>query len=180
MLISMTAMLRKLILLGCALSLEGAYPIGRIGNNQFGDPIAGYSSAIPQDFQMALLSYSDGSATLLSAPEPDTNSAEGANLSPLSMMAEPFLVHFPALKGATNQQIIDYLSSKVGLKVQPIKTANCSLTLFAETDFGYLGLATWNGGVGYVLTVQKTPSQIGKAGILEALNGTQIRGPCSR
>lgn len=177
--ISMTTPLRNLILFLCALSAEGAFPIGRIGNNYFGDPIAGYSAVIPQDFQQGLLSYANGSALLLSLPGSSSSDEGGAEMSQAAMTAEPFLLHFPALKGATRQQIVEFLTKTLGLTVQNVRTDNCALTLFAETSYGFIGISTWSGGVGYVLTVQKTSSGAGKYGIWQALSATEIQGPCN-
>lgn len=153
-----------------ALSVEGAYPIGGglIGNTiVMTDQVEGFVAQIPDQFPK-IDNVRHRSALL--------GSLEFMNAGYVTIFAIPFSIQYPDLTGADESTLTQYLQNQK-YQVQEVSRSSCSFFLFGENDVDYVGVGKW-GAHGYVLTVPKTGSQIGKTGIMRILNTTVLDQPC--
>jgi hypothetical protein len=168
--------------------LEKAFPIGRVGNNsKIGDTVEGYFATIPAAFPNVMSGSFDRSAQLISseilatkASDYFSDNFDNSEPTALTMLASPLSVYFPDLIGKNSAAMQDYLKTKFQFNLTVVPNTQCATLLFGENEVGYIGVAQWGDGHGYVITVQKTPSQIGRQGILSILNTTVINHSCKQ
>jgi hypothetical protein len=184
-------MRNSLALIAVALFIQGAHAIIRIGNNdqvpgrsgELGDSVEGFYAAVPDTFD-SVDSEPDHSAVLHStepvqSPGTEGDSGDGPppDLTYVTMVAYRFEAIYPKLVKASEAQLIAMLTKK-NFNVQEVSHTNCAFFLLGESDTSYQAIAKW-GTHGYVLTVDKSPSDGGRDGIMTILNSTKITNACS-
>lgn len=168
------------VLLGIALLLpQTGFSIGVVGNNKLVDSEEGFSAKLPKEFD-DVHSGADRSAVLNSSVNigQSAEGDEGDSGLHLAISAAPLSVGWTALQGKSLPGMQDYLRAKFGFVTQPLLAPQCVGLLVGENAVGYIGVAQWSGGRGYVLTVQKDSSGLGKEGILGILQSTVVDSPC--
>jgi len=147
-----------------------AYSIGRVGNDQIGDPRDGYTALVPPDFNQIILADRD-SAILQSNYifDPEFGLTVAINAFPFSNV-------YPELTAATEAKVVEYFQGAPMMHYVKVTTPNCSLSLLGEGDSTWVGVSTWGEGKGYVVAATKTDEA--KQGILNLLQATKIVSRC--
>jgi hypothetical protein len=172
-----------------ALFIQGAHAIGRIGNNdqvpgnsgELADSVEGFYAAVPDQFD-SVESVVDNSVVMSSSESVQSPGGPGDDGGPdlprTTLAAYRFEAIYPKLVSSTEAEVIKTLAKNYS-NVQEVSHTNCAYFLIGETPTSYRAIAKW-GTHGYVLTADKSPSDIGRAGIMTIFNSTKITDTCSQ